>query len=750
MNKIEYLQQILGTDKKNPVFSIYRKDENTLHILYGAELLSVVSLNKYNFECKVFIGILYNSGVKVKSLVEAFKLDKKTIKKFGDALKLDSPEEVVSILRGREKDIKFTDEVKAYIRMRFPKIYEENKYSYSKAMLGEIKKIFGKEISSETIRPLLKELKPRYDSTGGKEELVCDLNEQNREQENPLPPECQNNSLENKELVIEDASTVSESEEVNRNNRKCIPPNNGKSNSCFCHHAGIVLFHEILNKVNKTSREYGWILRQWLASILLESVNIEQSKLLDFEDLNKIIGCSISTLRRQRDYLKEIATDAYLDNLIELNAREIDIDQYSDFYYDPHSKHYTGEMKILKGWCGSLGRVDKVMFLDFIHTPEGEPVYISHEDNYYDLRERYKAVTEKFRTKTKIAKDKTLTFIIDRGIYDIKVFKEIVKTGNQHIITWEKNYKNDTAWVEKDSTEFAISRNRNNESDKLQYTFEYLEEDWKRDKQMKLIKVRATNYKSKTIEVGILTDDKKRNSEEIITLIFKRWVQENDFKYLGDHFGINEITSYSTIPYKQLDRYLTDKEIKSGEYKALEMERKIAKKELAQCLLKKHNKIKEDLQLKKEIEKLDIQLIEIKKQMEDTNKVMSKLEFLIEQNYVKLNKNCKSIMDALKIIARNAFHKEIQSFKELYNNYRDDHVVFRNLIQASGIIEKKDSIINIHIMPTMNYPPKLKKIITKVFDTRNEDNQKMPDGSGSNFKIYLAEKEGIDIAISNL
>ena len=132
--------------------------------------------------------------------------------------------------------------------MRFPKIYEENKYSYSKAMLGEIEEIFGRKISSETIRPLLKELKPRYDSVTGKEELVCDLNDQNREQENPLPPECQNNSLENKELVIEDASTVSESEEVNRNNRKVIPPNSENNNSSFCHHVGIVLFHEIFKQ----------------------------------------------------------------------------------------------------------------------------------------------------------------------------------------------------------------------------------------------------------------------------------------------------------------------------------------------------------------------------------------------------------------------------------------------------------------------------------------------------------------------
>lgn len=239
--------------------------------------------------------------------------------------------------------------------------------------------------------------------------------------------------------------------------------------------------------------------------------------------------------------------------------------------------------------------------------------------------------------------------------------------------------------------------------------FEYHEEGWKCDGQMKLIKVRATNYKSNTIEVGILTDDKKRDSKEIITLMFKRWVQENDFKYLGDHFGINEITSYSTIPYKQLESYLTDKEI----------------------------------------DELDRVLIEITNQMKVTDKVMSKLDYLIEQNYFKLNKNCKSIMDALKILARNAYYKEIQVFNKLYHNYRDDHVVFRNLIQSSGIIEKKESMTNIYMMPTMNCSPNLKQIITKIFGIRNESTQIMPDGSDTNFNIFLAEKEGIDIAISN-
>ena len=233
MNNIKNLQLILGTDKKNPIFSLYKKDANTLYILYGAELLSIVSLNTHNFERKIIIGILYNSGVKVKSLVEAFSLDKKTIKKIGDALKLDSPEETISILRGRENKKKLTEEVQAYIKMRFPTIYEGNKYSYSKAVLGEIKEIFGKEISSETIRPLLKELKASYTALSKKEEPICDLNTKEMEAKPPLPLGHENKAIPNKELVIENAESVCEPETVHTNNRKDMPPESENSGSSF-------------------------------------------------------------------------------------------------------------------------------------------------------------------------------------------------------------------------------------------------------------------------------------------------------------------------------------------------------------------------------------------------------------------------------------------------------------------------------------------------------------------------------------
>lgn len=76
-----------------------------------------------------------------------------------------------------------------------------------------------------------------------------------------------------------------------------------------------------------------------------------------------------------------------------------DAENCRDFYYDPHSKHYTGVKKILKGWCARLGFAEKVLHMDFIHTVSGAPVYLVHDDNFHDLRERFFDVVNAFRAQ---------------------------------------------------------------------------------------------------------------------------------------------------------------------------------------------------------------------------------------------------------------------------------------------------------------------------------------------------------------
>ena len=88
LNEPKLLQKILGTDKRNPIFSIYADDEaGILSVYYGVQLLEKVANDREHISYKLLVGRLYNAGVKQTSLQKAFKVDLKTMKKWGDGLK---------------------------------------------------------------------------------------------------------------------------------------------------------------------------------------------------------------------------------------------------------------------------------------------------------------------------------------------------------------------------------------------------------------------------------------------------------------------------------------------------------------------------------------------------------------------------------------------------------------------------------------------------------------------------------------
>jgi hypothetical protein len=153
------LQSILGTDKKNPLFSVYRDpDKSELHVYYGLELLEVVPDDKQSPRFKLMVAQLYNAGVKGVTLSEVFSVDRKVMRQWGRALKSGDPQTLVNALKGRGPR-KLTPEVKAYVKMRFPIAYAEDKRTYSAQLRQEILEVFQLKISGETLRPYFNKLK---------------------------------------------------------------------------------------------------------------------------------------------------------------------------------------------------------------------------------------------------------------------------------------------------------------------------------------------------------------------------------------------------------------------------------------------------------------------------------------------------------------------------------------------------------------------------------------------------------------
>src|ERR1035438_4059815 len=94
-------QLLLGTDKRNPLFTVYEAEETEpeeFHVYYGLELLEVVSAERSEPSFKMLVGRLANAGVSRRVLQQTFAVDRKTIQRWGRALRSHNAQELVTFL----------------------------------------------------------------------------------------------------------------------------------------------------------------------------------------------------------------------------------------------------------------------------------------------------------------------------------------------------------------------------------------------------------------------------------------------------------------------------------------------------------------------------------------------------------------------------------------------------------------------------------------------------------------------------
>jgi hypothetical protein len=129
-------------------------------------------------------------------------------------------------------------------------------------------------------------------------------------------------------------------------------------------------------------------------------------------------------------------------------------------------------------------------------------------------------------------------------------------------------------------------------------------------------------------------------------------------------------------------------------------------------------------------------------------KEVSRLDQLIEARMVRMDLANKTLMDAIKITARNLFYGLFAPFKAAYDNFRDDHDYFRKLTQCHGVLRWTGTEIEAHFVPQVNYPPKLWKIITEQLATLSAGGLTLPDGSGRPLRLCLTRKDQISVSIA--
>lgn len=157
------LQCIIGTDSRNPYYSVLKNSEkDELYIYFGNAHIETVPNIKDSPQLKHLLGRLYNANVKAISLTKHFGYSFHTIKRWGDALKSGNLEDIARAFEGQGAPKKLTKEIESFVTYEFNRIYPQNHYSYSKEIRKDIHKVFNVDISSESLRPLFSRLKKAF------------------------------------------------------------------------------------------------------------------------------------------------------------------------------------------------------------------------------------------------------------------------------------------------------------------------------------------------------------------------------------------------------------------------------------------------------------------------------------------------------------------------------------------------------------------------------------------------------------
>jgi hypothetical protein len=805
-------QLLLGTDKRNPVFAVYQDDSGErLLVFYGFELLEIVNNDSADPAFKLLLARLYNARVKLSALCESFQVDPKTIRRWGKALLRGDPAELVRVLEGRGACHKLTPAVENFARLRWPDLVAERSYGAVGRLRLEIERVFNLEISRSGLQGLIRILKggsaPEESplpedppSSLPSPEAGAALPAQEWAQapqhtrESPVKSGEDTHAEKAPDSAVQPSAPAGTPSGNNAHSSPFFPKDPAQS-LYWCDHAGVLVFATALAAISRVSPTPQGILAQWMAALLLGAQNIEQTKYLNWEDLELILGGVVRFPTPQREQLKALAADpGLLDKLWRFNQTNLGPAVGSDFYFDPHTQHYTGEQNVLKGWCPKIRGADKVLHSDFLHTAQGAPIYFETTDNFADLRQRFGGVIGRARQALQWPAETVPTFIVDRGIYGAEFFEQVAGDPTFHLITWQKGFMAKPWDPTQVMGQTTITRYRNSSTDVRLYRFEYVDKPWEKNPLLRQIVVQATDDKDRTIQVAILTDDLKRAAIEIIKLMFQRWLQENDFKYLDKHFGINQITSYRSIEYEKLKGQVEDREVKSAARKALDLKLKQATEPLKRHLLAEEQahqahqlravkgpelaaKLAREsstdapeykelsrqvvaikaadlryettrLERRKSIEQGHKDIAAIQVQIAGTKAQESRLEAMIQAQMVKMEGQCKRLMDVLRITVRNLFYQALHPFKKAYDNYRDDHDYFRQLTQSPGVMEVRAEEIVIHMMPRTNYGGELRKAVIQTLEGTNALGLEHPCLPGRKLKFRLGQRSEMELKMN--
>lgn len=244
-------------------------------------------------------------------------------------------------------------------------------------------------------------------------------------------------------------------------------------------------------------------------------------------------------------------------------------------------------------------------------------------------------------------------------------------------------------------------------------------------------------------QTSLITTDYKNKSSIIAVLMFARWSQENFFKYMAEHFGIDRLVEYGT---EILDE---TKKVVNPEYKNIDSSIKINNGKLKNKLSEfgrmnlsseelEENKMQEfessKSKLREDILDFEKTITDLKIKRSAINKHIDLSEMPENIRYSGLLSEKKHIMDLIKMIAYRAETGMVSILKEVMGKPEDARSLLRAIYQTEVDLkpDEKNNILNVAVHNLNN--KSTDTVVKYLCDKLNETDTIFP---GTNLRLMF-------------
>ncbi len=415
---------------------------------------------------------------------------------------------------------------------------------------------------------------------------------------------------------------------------------------------------------------------------LFGKTTVEAAKHLRRWEFGPLVGSrrapAVKTLRRKLAELVQQAQASRFGEILSRRWVEQSVVATAYLYVDGHMKLYTGKRKLAEIWNSQRRMPLPGVLTYFVNDPQGRPLLFVTEEANASLGRALPRVVSAIR---EVLKERAFTVIFDRGGYDGKLFD------------WLRGEKIDFITYQRGEPGLRAKRFRRRECrfEGRRVRMQLAEDSVRvsRSGPWRRIVLRTKEGHQTPILTSL---GPELGAARIASLMFARWRQENFFRYMREHHGLDQLLGYA---FSEADggRLVANPARKAidGELKTRRQELVALRAELGQALLeapRDGNRSVHGLKIAQKgsvgkVRPLEARIAEL---IEARHALPKQVPLAAAGQREVMQLEQKAIIDRIKITAYNAEEWLLDRLIRHYPNPHDVRALLRSFAELSGDI----------------------------------------------------------------